>query len=309
MRIAPADSHVLTNVRSAAATKESPDFRARRALDSWPSYTPNAHLRMMAAIARSPRIDTFLRASIASGVQDRRSSDVFPSPTRIRDNASRIEIESDVPPRLQAAQDAVKARLERFLQASDPTPPRSEALANLGEALWQLEETSRSYSYEALSIVAMELRLVLFNTPVNQLVSQKLETFRQVAVESISTSPDSLDASGCSQALRRGGLNWIPPLEQFGEQNAAQLAGCNVRITIEPVDDEADKDVFSLDAGIARLNGRTPDEILTARNRMLSEASEPLPFPAGKTFAEVIMGQWPGDESDDEIAAALRALS
>ena len=96
--------------------------------------------------------------------------------------------------------------------------------------------------------------------------------------------------------------------EDILAQNAARLAGRHVRITIEPVEEE-DKNAFSLDAGIASLNGRAPEQVLAARNRVLDAASEPLAVPPGKTVADLIMGQWPGDESDEQVAAALQALS
>ena len=91
--------------------------------------------------------------------------------------------------------------------------------------------------------------------------------------------------------------------EEIVSHRAAQLAGRRVKITIEPEEGSAD---YSLDAAIAKLNNRTDAEIETARNRVLAASKKPLPLPEGKTLADVIMGQWPGNETDAEINEALR---
>ena|ERR1051326_986792 len=95
--------------------------------------------------------------------------------------------------------------------------------------------------------------------------------------------------------------------EEILAQNAAQLAGRKVKVYIEP-EDEPDE-AYSLEAAINRLNSRTPEEIASARKRLLEATPEPQPLPEGKTLAEVIMGQWPGEETDEEIFEALRKLS
>ena len=94
--------------------------------------------------------------------------------------------------------------------------------------------------------------------------------------------------------------------EEIVSHCAAQLAGRRVKITIEPEENNAS---YSLDAAIEKLNQRTEEEIETARQRILASAKKPLPLPEGKTLADVIMGQWPGEETDAEINAALRKLS
>jgi hypothetical protein len=69
------------------------------------------------------------------------------------------------------------------------------------------------------------------------------------------------------------------------------------------------EDYSPLDAAIARLNNRTPNEIAAARDRLLASSPEPLPIPEGKTLSDVIMGKWPGDETDEEVNLALERLS
>ncbi len=97
--------------------------------------------------------------------------------------------------------------------------------------------------------------------------------------------------------------------EDIVSNNTDELAGRTVRVSIEPDDDEAARNSCSLDAAIARLNGRTQEEVLATRQRLLDATPEPRPVPPGKTLEEVIMGQWPGDETDEQIAEALRRLS
>ena len=94
--------------------------------------------------------------------------------------------------------------------------------------------------------------------------------------------------------------------EEIVSHRAAQLAGRRVKITIEPEKNDAS---YSLDTAIAKLNSRTEEEIETARKRILAATKKPLPLPTGKPLADVIMGQWPGDETDAEINEALRKLS
>lgn len=77
-----------------------------------------------------------------------------------------------------------------------------------------------------------------------------------------------------------------------------------MRISLEP-----EKEMDALAEAIARLNNRTHEEIMAARARVLAASPPPLPLPEGKTMNDVILGQWPGDETDEEVNAALRELS
>ena len=54
---------------------------------------------------------------------------------------------------------------------------------------------------------------------------------------------------------------------------------------------------------------RTPEEIAEAHSRMLQASPAPRPLPEGKSLEDVIMGQWPGDETDEQIFEALEKLS
>lgn len=61
--------------------------------------------------------------------------------------------------------------------------------------------------------------------------------------------------------------------------------------------------------GMARTMNRTPEEILAARERAFAASRPPDPLPPGKTWVDVVVGQWPGDETDEEIRDLLRKLS
>jgi hypothetical protein len=94
--------------------------------------------------------------------------------------------------------------------------------------------------------------------------------------------------------------------EEILSQKSAELAGRYVRVYVDPDEEEPAE---TLEAAMERLNSRTPEQIDAARKRILDATPEPHPLPKGKTLADVIMGQWPGDETDAEINEALRKLS
>lgn len=60
---------------------------------------------------------------------------------------------------------------------------------------------------------------------------------------------------------------------------------------------------------LAKATTRTPEDIAAARDRLLQASPPPRELPEGKTLEDVILGQWPGDETDEEIWAALEKLS
>jgi hypothetical protein len=80
-------------------------------------------------------------------------------------------------------------------------------------------------------------------------------------------------------------------------------------ISLDVANGENDEDPYALENAIARLNSRTPEEIEAARTRLLAQSRPPRPLPEGKTFLDVVCGQWPGDETDEEVYAALAKLS
>ena len=65
----------------------------------------------------------------------------------------------------------------------------------------------------------------------------------------------------------------------------------------------------NLDLAILAMTGRSTEQIDQARHRMLTSNKPRRIIPIGKTLADVVFGQWPGNETDEEIEAALRELS
>jgi len=63
------------------------------------------------------------------------------------------------------------------------------------------------------------------------------------------------------------------------------------------------------DEALAQATSRTPEEIAAARARLIQASPSPRELPEGKTLEDVVMGKWPGDETDEHIFEVLRKLS
>jgi hypothetical protein len=70
-----------------------------------------------------------------------------------------------------------------------------------------------------------------------------------------------------------------------------------------------EQEAESLAEAISRITSRSPEKIAAARERILAMTPEPRPLPADKTIFDVVMGKWPGRETDEEIDTALEQLS
>jgi hypothetical protein len=57
------------------------------------------------------------------------------------------------------------------------------------------------------------------------------------------------------------------------------------------------------------MKNRTPEQIAASRARMLEVSRPPRLLPEGQGLFDVICGQWPGTETDEEVHAALERLS
>ncbi|MGH9767983.1 MAG: hypothetical protein ACREAB_11160 [Blastocatellia bacterium] len=73
--------------------------------------------------------------------------------------------------------------------------------------------------------------------------------------------------------------------------------------------EDLDEDHYALEHAIAKLLSRTPEEVEQARERIFQASRPPRPLPEGKTLYDVVCGQWPGDETDEEVFEALKRLS
>ena len=96
--------------------------------------------------------------------------------------------------------------------------------------------------------------------------------------------------------LRERAVNFGMTLETFIEGIAEREAETN-----DPTEVIA--------RAVTRFQSRAPDQLLADRDRILGLTPPPRPIPEGKTLFDVVQGTWPGDESDEEIRAALERLS
>ena len=78
-------------------------------------------------------------------------------------------------------------------------------------------------------------------------------------------------------------------------------------MTITPEEDGGEES--ALDRALAAMRNRTPEQIAEAQARAIAMYPPRRSPPPGKTLADVIVGKWPGDETDEQIQAALDELS
>jgi hypothetical protein len=96
--------------------------------------------------------------------------------------------------------------------------------------------------------------------------------------------------------------------DQLAEQLRSLPDTQNYRMTLIP-EEATEEDILSLEAAITRMIHRTPQEVAAVRERLLGVTPPPRELPEDMTIFDVVMGKWPGDETDDQIATALEKLS
>jgi len=60
---------------------------------------------------------------------------------------------------------------------------------------------------------------------------------------------------------------------------------------------------------VGRARERTAEQMLADRADVLAGVRKGAPLPPGKSLDDVVRGKWPGDETDEQIRAALEVLS
>jgi hypothetical protein len=60
---------------------------------------------------------------------------------------------------------------------------------------------------------------------------------------------------------------------------------------------------------LAWLDDRREEDVEETRSRLFGLTPPPAPLPEGKTLSDVVEGQWPGDETNEQVRAALERLS
>lgn len=93
------------------------------------------------------------------------------------------------------------------------------------------------------------------------------------------------------------------------EQRLHENGGRNGSTKFVAQDDDDDIEPNALAKAMAKMLSRTPEELANVRARIFQEMEPPLPLPEGKTLFDMVCGQWPGDETDEEVFEALKRLS
>lgn len=104
----------------------------------------------------------------------------------------------------------------------------------------------------------------------------------------------------------------LPVATETRLREKAHVAGLPLEIYLEELAESDAKRTGEEDplaAAIRRLTSRTPAQIEADRERILQASPPPRPLPLGKTLADVVVGTWPGDETDEEIFEMLEKLS
>jgi hypothetical protein len=97
----------------------------------------------------------------------------------------------------------------------------------------------------------------------------------------------------------------LSPLNDVFEGDQVQISLLNIiRATPEEAEDSG-----ALDRAVAKMMNRTPEEAEAARARLFQQSRAPREIPHGQTLHDVVYGKWPGEESAEEILAALEKLS
>ena len=60
---------------------------------------------------------------------------------------------------------------------------------------------------------------------------------------------------------------------------------------------------------LSHAMNRTAEEIAAARARLLQASPAPREIPEVKTLEDMVIGQWPGDETDEQIFEVLERIS
>jgi len=79
--------------------------------------------------------------------------------------------------------------------------------------------------------------------------------------------------------------------------------------TESAIEQSIDPLVSSLAGEVARIANCTPEERRAERERLSKSIRKGRPLPEGATLNDVLVGQWPGEETDEQIREALERLS
>jgi hypothetical protein len=99
-------------------------------------------------------------------------------------------------------------------------------------------------------------------------------------------------------------------LEEIAAENGQRPADYVRHLVEQSVDGpKLSEEPSPLRQVVSEMTHRTPEQIAQAQARAMQTYLPRRPVPPGKTLAEIVSGQWPGQETDEQIKAALDDLS
>ena len=116
-------------------------------------------------------------------------------------------------------------------------------------------------------------------------------------------------ATTFESTLNAEGLLIVP---QTAVEELGLHPGDAVHVRIESAPEqkaEAQAKPSALDRAVYKMTHRTPEQIAQAQVRAMEMYKPRRAVPPGKTLADMVSGKWPGDETDEQINAALKELS
>ena len=101
-------------------------------------------------------------------------------------------------------------------------------------------------------------------------------------------------------------------LEGLAQESGLSVADCAhdmLENSVERLCADACRKPTYYEEIMAQLTNRTPEQLAEAQRRAIASLPTPRPLPPGKTLADVIYGQLPDDDPDEEIIAILKEIS
>jgi hypothetical protein len=79
--------------------------------------------------------------------------------------------------------------------------------------------------------------------------------------------------------------------------------------TLTPLSDQPTSLSPNLQRELEWLTGRGAADADETRQRLFGLSQSPTHIPEGKTLSDMVEGQWPGDETNEQVREALERLS
>jgi hypothetical protein len=134
--------------------------------------------------------------------------------------AQLVEI-PDTPSPIEEVRDTVRRNLSRLEEAFQRPENQEElqcAADTLRASLRTLEnEAGRHEEYEMLSRVAAITHDVLKHIPITEFTQEQQQAFLQAARKTTDAMPERADVSECDRVLYTNGLDWLPPVPDYGD--------------------------------------------------------------------------------------------